>query len=253
MTYVKLDITTSEYRLPSGRKFARLPHDYELYGLSRPSRNGSPERTLGLPETVKVSYPIFMPMTLSWQILWVELFSLSKFQTLYNQLGEAERDYINTAFKSVTTGYRAFTNGHGWNDGYCDYINGANLGAAPMEQETITCGGNVVEILGNKERIGGVDVYKVRTLDGSKPAPDPLTIEPWLVFKATVSVRQKVLDSRGRWDGKSYIESAVTPFPQLGGADVVIPFMGKGDFNYISASRIQILPDNSILPSPYRT
>lgn len=251
MTYVKINITTSEYRLPSGRKFARLVHDYELYGVSRATWTEKGNSILGLPETIKVLYSEFVEMKESWQYFWVDLFSLSKFKLLYNELSEIDRNYINSAFKSATAGFRAFTNGRGWDNGYCDFINGVNLDSGPMQQETITCGGNIVEVIGDKLRLAGSDVYKVRTLNGNKLPPNPLTVEPWLVFTATISRREKILNSRGRWDGKSWKEDIVTPFPQLDGADVRIPFMGSEDFNYIRAERIRILPENSTIPSPY--
>ena len=159
--------------LPSGRNFGYLLHDYDLYGLSRPSRNDAARSVNGLPETVKVLQPVFMPITEPWQYYWVDLFSLSLYDKLYKQLTNPERDEIKQAFRSVTKGDRAFTNRHGWDNGYADYINGENPGADPMEQETINCGGNVVELLSDVIRIGGREVFEVATLDGNRPPPDP--------------------------------------------------------------------------------
>ncbi|MGZ9221236.1 MAG: hypothetical protein ACXW4Q_03945 [Anaerolineales bacterium] len=239
-------------QLPAGRRFGYLLHDYDLYGLSRPSRNRAPVSAQGLPETIKTVNPEFMPLTRQWQNYWVDLFSLSPYNKLYDGLTSAEKSIIKQAFKSVTKGNRAFTNRRGWDDGYADYINGVNTNASPMEQETINCGGNVVELLSGVIRVGGKDVYQVLTLDGDQPPPDPLDINhgtaPWLIFKATISRREGYDKRTGKWAR----EDIVIPFDQLQNHDVPIPFMGKGSFNYIEAERIRVLPDSSPLPDPYR-
>lgn len=243
---------TPENRLPAGRKFGYLLHDYELYGLSRPSRNRAPRSAQGLPETVKALDPVFMPLTRAWQKYWVDLFSLSRFDRLYDGLDSAEKSMINQAFKSVTKGNRAFTNRRGWDNGFADYINGVNVDAPPMEQETINCGGNVVELLSDIVRIGGKDAYQVATLDGNQPPPDPREVNhettPWLVFKAVISRREGFDPRTGKWAR----EDLAIPFDQLQGHDVPIPFMGGGTSNYIEAERVRVLPDASPVPETYR-
>jgi hypothetical protein len=121
-----------------------------------------------------------------------------------------------------------------------------------MEQETINCGGNVVELLSEIIRLGGKDVYQIVTLDGDQPPPDPLDVNhktaPWLIFKATISRREGYNPRTGKWAR----EDIVIPFDQLQGHDVPIPFMGKGSFNYMEAERIRVLPESSPLPDPYR-
>lgn len=238
--------------LPAGRKFGYLLHDYDLYGLSRPSRNNAALSAQGLPETIKALDPLFMPLTAQWQKYWVDLFSLSRFDKLYDGLDSTEKGIINLAFKSVTKGNRAFTNRHGWDDGFADYINGVNTDADPMEQETINCGGNVVELLSEIIRLGGKDVYQIVTVDGEQLPPTALEVNhrtaPWLIFKATISRREGYDPATGKWAR----EDIVIPFDQLQGHDVPIPFMGKGSFNYIEAERIRVLPDSSPLPDPYR-
>jgi hypothetical protein len=239
-------------RLPPGRKFGFLLHDYDLYGFSRPSRNEAGRAALGPPQTAKVLQPVFMPITEPWQHYWADLFSLSLFDKLYNQLAGSDRDAIEQAFRSVTKGDRAFTNKHGWDNGYADYINGENTSADPMEQETINCGGNVVELLSDVIQVGGRDAYQVATLDGSRPPPDPLVVNhcstPWLIFKATISRREGFDPRTGHWAR----EDIVIPFAQLQSHDVPIPFMGNGAWNYIDAGRIRVLPEASPLPDPYR-
>jgi hypothetical protein len=121
-----------------------------------------------------------------------------------------------------------------------------------MEQETINCGGNVVELLSDIVRVSGVQAYQVATLDGNRPPPDPLLVNhrtaPWLVFKATISRRVGYDPRTGNWAR----EDIVIPFDQLEGHDVPIPFMGLGTSNYIEAARILVLPDQAPIPDTYR-
>lgn len=116
-------------------------HDYDLYGLSRPSRNDAARSVNDLPETVKVLQPVFMPITEPWQYYWVDLFGLSLYDKLYRQLTNPETDEIKQAFRSVTKGDRAFTDRHGWDDGYADYINGENPGAGPWSRRRLIVAG----------------------------------------------------------------------------------------------------------------
>lgn len=244
------------HRLPSGYIFGRLKHDYEVYGVSRPTHNKAANHTLGLPETIKVLYPVSMPMTREWQTFAANLLSLSRYGLLFDRLNLAQKDIIKRAFAGTYIGFRAFTNGKGWNDGYADYINGKNTEAEPMQQETINTGGNVVELLSKTVyRLGGKDVYKVRILDATKAPPDinlvNTILTPWLIIKATNSQRVKVLDNAGKWTGK-WIEYVVEPFPQNNGYDVPVAFMGKGGYNYIEVDRVEVLPDGAPVPIPYR-
>jgi len=235
--------------LPIGRKFARLKHDYEVYGVSRPTHNNNTPKIEGLPETIKAVFPVFVDMTKPWQNYWVDLFSLSRFNKLYKDLDNSQREIINRAFRSVTAGYRAFTNRRGWDDGYADYINGENINSPPMQQETINTGGNIVELLSDRVRIGGKDAYKVVTLNAKSLPPDPLEANhiktPWLVFKATISRREN-------YDGRKWlVENKIIPFDQLQGYDVPIPFICNDMLNYIEAERIDILPMGADVPDAY--
>jgi hypothetical protein len=246
-----VNLYPSKPHLPAGRKFGRIKHSYELYGVSRPTYNNASKSTLGLPETYKVVFPLFMDMTEDWQWYWVDVFSLSKYGMLYKNLSATRQEYIRTAFKSCTAGFRAFTNGTGWNNGYANYVNGINLDADPMKQETINTGGNVVELLSEIIRIGGKNVYKIRALDGTLPPPNPIlvnsTTTPWLVFKATISKRHSYNADTDTWAR----EDIVIPFGQMDGADVPIPFMADKSENYIEAKVIEVLPDNAVVPTPY--
>ena len=241
-------------RLPLGRKFARLKFDYELWGVSRPTHNGDRPGTLGLPQTIKVLEPVGMPITRAWAAYWADLFSLQHFGRIYQGLTKVNREYINNALLGATVGWRAVTNKHGWDDGYAEYWTGQNAGKPPMQQETITFGGAVVELVtGQKIRKGGKDVYEVYTLDGNANPPDASVVNqftsPWAVVMGNVSRREKILDGAGKWTGK-WIEDFVDPWPQLP-TGVPIPFMGKGPRNYIAAERVQLLPDGAEVPSPY--
>lgn len=230
---------------------AYLKHDFELWGISRCTYKGSGKNSQGLPETIKAVEPRFIDMTRAWQFYWVDLFSLSRYGKLYKALNSTEKLLINNAFRGVTVGWRAFNNKHGWDDGYADYVNNVNTRSAPMGQETITTGGNVVELLSGKMRTGGVDCYKVRTLRAKDGPPDPLKVNhidtPHLVFKATISRREGYNAITGKWAR----EDIVIPFPQLQDFDVPIPFVGFDTYNYIAAERIVPLKATDPLPPTY--
>lgn len=242
----------TEYRLPPGRLFAYVLNNYQWTGVSRPTLNDAKPTVKGLPDTCKVANSGWVKLTKAWQFYWVDIFSLSKFGRLYGQLSTYEKNEINSGFASATHGGRAFTNGKGWNNGYADYVNNVNPNAPPMEQETIITGGNIVELVdGKKIRWGGKDVYRVMTLDGLASPPNPLEVNhiktPWLVFKATISRREGYDENTKKWAR----EDLEIRFPQLDGADVPIPFAGRGNVNYIEAQRLALLVDNSPLPQIY--
>lgn len=245
--------TPSPNYLPPHRKFARLKHDYEIYGVSRPTRNRAANHVLGLPETIKVLEPVFVPMSKEWQFFNLDILSIARYGKLYALLTPLRKEIMRKVFAGTVVGYRAFTNSHGPNNGYTDYVNNIDGEHGPLQQETINTGGNVVELLGDKERKGGKDVYKIRILDGTKPPPDPLLVNhittPWLVVKATNSQRRKIMDGN-RWTGR-WEEDIVQPFPQNDGQHNPMGFMGKGNTNYIVAERIEILKPEAFVPSPY--
>ena len=244
---------TNTRRLPSGRKFGRLKFDFQRYGVSRPTRHGHGPATLGKPQTIKVLYPVGMPMTFKWQMYWADLFSLEHYRRLYRDLSRGERDFINNALLGATEGWRAVTNHHGHNDGYAEYWTRQNEGKPPMQQETITFGGAVVELVtGQKVRKGGKDVYEVYTLDGNQDPPDALKVnqftDPSRVCYGNISRREKLMDARGKWTGK-WREDLVIHWPQLP-TGVPICFMGVGPTNFIEAEWVEILPDNALVPKP---
>lgn len=246
-------VTPGGYILPRGRKFARLRHDYEVYGVSRPTRNKAANHVLGLPETIKVLEPAFVPLTEAWQWFTVDLLSLARYGALYKQIGPTSQSIIRNVFRGTYLGYRAFSNKHGPDNGYRDYVNNVNRDASPIEQETINTGGNVVEILDGPLSKGGKQVYKVRTMDANQPPPNPLQVNhllaPWLIVRATNSQREKIMSGRV-WTGR-WIEDIVEAFPQNDGRDNPIPFLAKGPFNYIVSERIELLMDSSSVPNPY--
>jgi hypothetical protein len=194
-----------------------------------------------------------MPITESWAIYWADLFSLQHYRKLYEALTRQQRDYINNALLGATVGWRAVTNKHGHDDGYREYWTNQNEGAGPMQQETITFGGAVVELVTGKQiRRGGQDVYEIYTLDGNKEPPSALDVNqftaPWAVCYGNISRREKILDSKGKWTGK-WNERIVIHWPQLP-TGVPIPFMGDGPTNYIEAGWFEMLPDNAPVPKP---
>jgi len=150
------------------------------------------------------------------------------------------------AWRGLTTGNRAFTNGNG-TDIYRDYISETNLGAADAAYDKFrVCGGGIVNVLGGDaatEKFGGVAHRKVETLDGKKCLPWQdmaekynYVITPWLVHLAVISSGNQVF-----------------PFPQLDGADVPFPLLSPGGFNFLPVEilrKIDWIPQMRA-PCPY--
>lgn len=219
---------------------AYVMRNYERFGMSRPTQNKSPISILGLPDTCKFLNAAWIPLTESLQWYWFGL--MKKY---------APADWTNTqlkaAWKSLTHGARAFTNKHGWNDGYADYINNVNVDAPPMAYEPIVTGGNVVALASfDKVTIAGVVCYSVQMLDSDMP-PSTYLDNRWLVQRATISRREGYNLLTGKWRR----EDREIWFPQLGGNDVPVPLLTKGGKNFIPVHRVSLLTSDDPIPTPY--
>lgn len=215
--------------------------NYERAGVSRPTQIGSPITVLGLPDTNKLINSTFVPLTEPLQRYWYGLLRA------YAPPSWTDAQ-VKGAWKSLTYGGRAFTNGHGWNNGYADYINGVNLGAQPMGYEPIVTGGNVVELVSTaKYSVGGHVCYKINVLD-TNISPTTYQDMRWFVQWATISRREGYNSTTGKWTR----EDREMRFPQLGGANnVPVPLFTKGGKNYIDVTRVRVLTSSDPIPYPY--
>ncbi|MBI2758780.1 MAG: hypothetical protein HYX49_08890 [Chloroflexi bacterium] len=226
--------------------FGRVKHDYEIYGVSRPERNNDPLWIKGLPETHKLQNSTFMPLTRAWQEY---LFGMFKKVALANGLSDSSATdiWLKNEFRVATRGNAFWTNNHGNNNGFADYINGTNINSKPMASETIVTGGAYLEVLDNGKvyNIRGVACYAVRTLDGNQSPPSLDDFNPFfqspVTFFATTSRREKLAD------GTRLVEE----LGPLDGMNCPFPVMGNGTVNYIPVDVLQLLPAGSPVPSPY--
>jgi hypothetical protein len=218
-------------------------HDHQIYGVSRPERNKSNKKILGLPEVHSLidSARVKLPAVI--QFFMYNLFSISVG-------GSMNKKDLDAAFNSVYHGGRAFTNGAG-SDTHAVYPTKRNLNKPPMLLSPMVCGGALVRVIGEgrkfaedvngKKRI--LECWQIKTMNGS--SPDLLVTKetnPELVFAATNSLRKKLPNGT----------SVVEPFWQLNGKDVHIPIMSKKtDYNWIPKYKVWLLQNGEPVPSPY--
>jgi len=219
-----------------GVRYARVRHDYELYGVSRPEIIGAPERTGGLPETVKCGD--FVPLDKGWQFYWYYLLKKAAPPDML------EGDVINL-FGNITRRNAFKTNQHACENGYANYVTGCNTGAKPIRTEVIVTGGAYLKILDypNVHSSRGVPSYLFATLNINSPPPDPADWDgvwqtPFIYF-ATTSRREELSD------GTRLV------IPLLGGFNIPVPNVSAADYALISTDRIEILPAGAEPPRPY--
>jgi len=109
-------------------------HDIELFGLSRPEINGSPNA--GLPETVKAADSEVIRLPEAWQWYWYRLLELSA------QAEHWTGDVLNE-WRKITRSNAFKTNGNGVESGYANYPSKANIGAKPIGSEVIVTGAHI--------------------------------------------------------------------------------------------------------------
>ena len=155
-----------------------LPRVWEI----REKFPNDPSKWYGLPETEKLGDNIAEDLTEAWQWFWFDL--LEAFSPPH--FTEA---MIKQKWSDLTHGAKFKTNKHGWNNGYCDYINRVNMDRPPMRWENVTTCGNPVLLTGNKRNIGGREFQGVYCLDTTQTPPPDLLGHPafdCLVHSATV-------------------------------------------------------------------
>lgn len=219
-----------------GVRYARVKHDYELYGVSRPEYGGAPESVWGLPETVKCGD--FVPLSKAWQFYWYYLLRKAAFPDM------TEEDVIDL-FGNITRRNAFKTNQHAAENGFANYVTGSNVSSKPMRTEVIVTGGAYLKILDypNTHASGGVPSYLFATLNVNNPPPDA---EDWdgvwqtpFIYFATTSGRGQLSDG----------SRAVIPL--LGGCDIPVPNVSAADYALIRKDRVEILPAGAPPPRPY--
>ena len=219
-----------------GVRYARVKHDYEVFGVSRPEYNGAPKSVWGLPETVKCGD--FVPLSKEWQFYWYYLLRKAAPPDL------SEQDVIDL-FGYITRRNAFKTNQHACENGYANYVTGCNVGAKPMRTEVILTGGAYLKILDypNIHSTQGRPSYLFATLNVNNPPPNPAewdgAAQTPFIYLATTSVRQALSDGTRQ------------VIPLLGYFDIPVPNVSAADYALIRKDRVDILPAGSPPPRPY--
>jgi hypothetical protein len=196
---------------------------------------------IGMPEVWPLYISSYSDLTSAWQWYWFRVGLVHPF-TGYEtwderKLSAADFRRLKAEWSSLTHGAKAFTNNHG-TEQYTNYITGErNEGGTPKQGDIITCG-NIVKVLGPKERKG----TPIETLDGMMPPPHPEIVNrltrPDLLFAAT-NVAANKEDGYGDWKPVYFWKNGiryerVDPFPNMWGVpgarsiDTIIPLRSNG-------------------------
>jgi hypothetical protein len=146
-----------------------------------------------------------------WQLFAKDLLCMQKFGRNYPQLSKADKAYIDSKFKDLYAGNKAFTNTHGieTND--------------PRFESLITCGNYVYEVTRIQSTAGkmkGKWMVMLYSFD--------INDEPPVVTKDTLKDPRvqfaKIVNQPKQGAPKGYL----TNFPHLGGLEVPVPFLTNG-------------------------
>lgn len=252
--------------LPPGT-WAQALHDYERREYFRPDLGYSVPRSLlnpkdkltdakGFPEMVPLAPRVGVKLTRNLQWFWVKLLVLSKygielienstktFESEFKRiLSPIQQEYIKSAWRGLTKGHTAFTNGRG-TDEFRDYISGINLSASeePMLWENTT-GGSLLRLEGLREYREGYKVLTLKTSDFHLWKNFTPERNPGYFSNATNSTPLG-------FDGKPSLSGPwrVDPFHYLGGRPVWVPIISNTGETYIRKERVRILRDGDRFP-----
>lgn len=152
--------------------------------------------SIGLPDQMQILPNEWIPLTRVRQLWLFDVLCLAGYNKLPVDMTKAEKTVAIGDWAKLMKGGVCFNNGAGWGDGYADFIQGLNISALPMEWEPLLCAGNVVDVTGEPVNISNgylklgvksLPHYPIRTLDATKPLPDPRSFlqDPAICHRAT--------------------------------------------------------------------
>lgn len=156
--------------LPPGR-YVRVLHEAEVKVARRNVPHGRPEVRQCYPEN------LFVPFGKSWQLFaWKRLNPLLKANNM-------TAVYDDSLWVSNNNGFGSSTKPR------ANYFENTHLSDPLPRVETITCGGNLLRVLGETTIFRGgepIPSYVIETLDYRDPPPSPEWLEarPWLITHA---------------------------------------------------------------------
>jgi hypothetical protein len=130
----------------------------------------------GYPQMVPLISRKGSKLTEEWQRYMMDVQCLYFFGSVFESLGKTEKERMVRWFSSMFGDNRFLTNNAGVTTRY-NVFTGTNSDAGlPMAQEVV-CAVNVMELdTVHPEIKSSVACYRVKTLDGNKPPPDPLVV-----------------------------------------------------------------------------
>jgi hypothetical protein len=199
------------FTVPLMGEYWQTLHDYENPNKGYKPRSitknyKSDPPANALPETVPLlnKKEQFFKLSKDWQFWWLDLLRLAS----GSAFTEVE---LKRRWRSLTANYRAFTDFHAVENGYCDYVLGLNLGSEPIAIKSLTTGGNMVKVLG----VNGT-LLNIECLNFSQTPPaieDIWQKKPWMYQWASQESVLKLANSTYQ----------VFPFPQLSPYGTPVP------------------------------
>jgi len=261
MIYMDVTLDNKTIRLTeNGKRYARLKHLHEISGKSimeeyngHPLYPAAPNQQIGVPSVFRGIAPNksdWCWFTKEWQEYAYHLILLNVRRKKPNLIPVEQEKLAKRIF---AVGYRdnAFhTNNTGsWT--HRDWINGSNLTANDMKLQYQFCAGNVVEVIGDKQRIqGGFTAYPVRCFNGSLPPPKldrpafENSLQNPLVQWATIETR--IRTSNGKREIRPFDLVGVSEFP------FVTPCY-QSDVLWITEDRLRFITfDEFVSNNPYK-
>lgn len=228
--------------------------------VSRPSRDGKPEKIEGLPATARAVLGGAEYKDLE-TVEFIEplqryMFELCREASPNYPLAEAKKDFAGAFW-----GGRALCDFAGA-DTRADYINMKNLDAGSIILKPMLFSGDlfgfdkIVNVPGNGNcyRVRAINVKKASyNPSNPKPYEDYLrqfhpSTHPWLFFKPTNSVRKPIMDTSSKYR-IGWVEYVSEPWHWFN-YRMVMPLFSNRDYVFIPVNRAYELKSN-IIPSPY--
>jgi hypothetical protein len=239
--------------------FAIVLHDFETSEYFRKDWNYSVPRGLfddhdklkndqGWPEIVPLKPRAGVRLTEELQWFWFKQLVLSHFgHRDFEKLTPQEMDLVKNAWRGLTKGHTAFTNGRG-TDSCWDFIRDVNRNAElPVLWEN-TCGGSLLELNSDQTYAKGYKVKTLCTADYEQWKDWTFRDHPQFFTFATNATpflvgTKDTVTTQGPWK--------VDPMHYLDGKPVPVPLVSEAGHAFIEPHRVRILSPREETPSPY--
>jgi len=239
--------------------FGFVLHDYQTSEYFRKDWNYSVPRGLfddkdrlknnqGWPEMVPFEPRVGVKLTERLQGFWFKQLILSYYgHSEFDRLTPKEIEFIKEAWRGLTKGHTAFTNGKG-TDTCWDFIRGVNRnGDLPVLWEN-TCGGSLLELNSAAKYTKGYKVKTLRTSDYERWKDWTFLDHPQFFTFGTnatpfLAGTRDTYTTKGPWK--------VDPMHYLDGKHVPVPIISNAGHVFVETNRVRILRPDEPTPRPY--